>query len=393
MQAVVLKGPRTIAVENVPDPVIAAPMDAIVRITSAAICGSDLHMYDGRTTAGAGLVLGHEPLGVVEEVGSEVTRIRRGDRVLMPFNIACGTCFNCKRGFTSACLAVNPDSAGAAYGYAGLGPYRGAQAEYLLVPFADQNCVAMPGTPHDEWEDDFVLLADVFPTGWYATDLAGVEEGTSVAVFGAGPVGLLAAYCAILRGAGEVYVVDCIADRLRKAEGIGARAIDFSAGDPIEQILDIRRREGLAALGGPQMLGVMCGIEAVGYQAIDWKNRARERPSIVIEALINLVNPTGRIAAVGLYVPHDPGGINPHAKKGAFQISFGRLWAKGLSLGTGQTPVAKYASMLRDLIVTGRAKPSFIVSRRTPLKSAPEAYAMFDRRAEGYVKVILKPAW
>lgn len=373
-----------------PDARIEAPTDAIVRITSAAICGSDLHMYVGRTGAEEGIVLGHEPLGVVEEVGNAVTAVSQGDRVLIPFNIACGVCFNCRRGFTSACLAVNADAVGGAYGYVGMGNFRGAQAEYLRVPFADRNCFRAQGEPHDEWEDDFVLLADVFPTGWYANELAGVSAGSTVAVFGAGPVGLLAAYSASLLDAGEIYVVDGVDERLAKAAEIGAVPIDFRMGDPVEQIFDIRRR-GKLHPGEERMPGVMCGIEAVGYQAIDWSDPTTENPARVIEDLIRVVNPTGRIGAVGLYVSHDPGGINPHAKKGEFRLSFGKLWEKGLSLGMGQTPVARFAPQLRDMIVTGRAKPSFVVSHRLPLEQAVMAYSKFEQRIEGYTKVILKP--
>lgn len=391
MKAVVLRGAYDVAVQDIPDARIEAPTDAVVRITSAAICGSDLHMYAGRTVARPGLVIGHEPMGVVVEVGASVVSVQVGDRVVMPFNISCGSCFNCKRGFTSACLSVNPDLAGGAYGYVGLGPYRGAQAELLRVPFAEQNCMRLPGIPGDEWEDDFVLLADVFPTGEYANDLAGVTSGSTVAVFGAGPVGLLAAYCARLRGATEIYVVDYVKERLRVAAALGATPIDFSEGDPVEQILAARRTRS-AATREAMMPGVMCGIEAVGYQALDWGNPTVENPAIVLEALIDLVNPTGRIGSVGLYVPHDPGGINPHAKRGEFRISFGKLWEKGLSLGTGQTPVARYAPRLRDLIVAGAAKPSIVVSHRAPLAEAPEAYAKFEKRVEGYTKVILKPS-
>lgn len=394
MRAVVLGGTREISVEQVPDPEIEAPTDAIIRITSAAICGSDLHMFAGRTVAPAGLVLGHEPLGVVEEVGPAVTGVRKGDRVVIPFNIACGVCFNCTRGFTSACLAVNADSAGGAYGYVNMGPYRGAQAEYLRVPFAERNCLKVPGEPGDEWEDDFVLLADVFPTGWYANELAGVGEGSTVAVFGAGPVGLLSAYSALLERASEVYVVDGVDDRLAMAAEIGACPIDFRRGDPVEQIVEHRRRRTAGKLqpGEEKMLGVMCGIEAVGYQAIDWNDPTMtENPGRVLEDLIRLVNPTGRIGSVGLYVPNDPGGINPHAKRGEFRLSFGKLWEKGLSLGTGQTPVARFAPALCNMIVEGKAKPSFLVTQRLPLEAAPEAYAKFEQRIEGYTKVILRP--
>jgi glutathione-independent formaldehyde dehydrogenase len=395
VRAVVLNGVRDVSVERVADPVIEAPTDAIVRITSAAICGSDLHMFAGRTAAPPGLVLGHEPLGVVEEVGASVTTVRKGDRVVMPFNVACGVCFNCMRGFTSACLAVDSDSAGGAYGYVGMGPYRGAQAEFLRVPFAELNCMKVPGTPGDAWENDFVLLADVFPTGWYANELAGVGRGSTVAVFGAGPVGLLAAYAAVLKGASEIYVVDGIDDRLAKAAEIGASPVDFRSGDPVEQILELRRRRTAGKLrrGEEKMMGVMCGIEAVGYQAVDWSEPTMtENPSRVLEDLIRLVNPTGRIGSVGLYVPNDPGGINPHAKRGEFRLSFGKLWEKGLSLGTGQTPVVRFAPLLCSLIVEGKAKPSFLVSHRLPLEEASSAYTKFERHEPGYTKVILEPS-
>ena len=395
MKAVVFKGRMDVAVEEVPDARIEQPTDAVVRITSAAICGSDLHMYDGRTAVQPGTVLGHEPLGVVEEVGSAVEKVRRGDRVVMPFNISCGRCFNCARGYTAACLTVNPSAHGGAYGYVGMGPYRGGQAERLRVPFADTNCLPLPGVPGDDLEDDFVLLADVFPTGCFGADLAAVEPGMSVAVFGAGPVGLLSAYAAQLRGANEVYVVDYVPDRLQRAEAMGATAIDFTRGDPVEQIIAIRRARQVdygADMGlADKMMGVMCGVEAVGFQAVDWEHPQDEKPNRVIEDLIRLVNPTGHIGIVGLYVPDDPGGINPHAKKGEIQISFGKLWEKGISFGTGQTPVLRYGPRLRDLVASGQARPSFVITHRMPLEAAPEAYAKLARREEGYAKVILKP--
>lgn len=389
MKAVVFKGPFEVAVEEVADARIEEPTDAVVRITSAAICGSDLHMYDGRTAVMPGTVLGHEPLGVVEEVGGAVEKVRPGDRVVMPFNISCGKCFNCVRGYTAACLSVNPGAHGGAYGYVGMGPYRGGQAERLRVPFADQNCLTLPGQPGDVFEDDFVLLADVFPTGCFAADLAAVEPGMSVAVFGAGPVGLLAAYAALLRGADEVYVVDYVQDRLSRAESMGATPIDFRRGDPVEQIIALRRARGTAS---EKMDGVMCGVEAVGFQAVDWAEPGSERPNRVIEDLIRLVNPTGHIGIVGLYVPEDPGGKNPHAKKGEIQISFGKLWEKGISFGTGQTPVMRYGGRLRDLVTSGRARPSQVVTHRLPLEAAPDAYAKLDKREDGFAKVILEPA-
>ena len=227
MKAVVFKGKNQVAVEEVPDPKIEAPGDAIVRITTASICGSDLHMYEGRSSAQPGIVFGHENMGVVNEVGPGVMSVKTGDRVVLPFNIGCGFCFNCSRGYSNACLTANPEYPTAGYGYADMGPFRGGQAEFLRVPFADYNCLKLPGTPGDEFEDDFVLLADIFPTGYHATELARVKSGDSVAVFGGGPVGLLSAYSAILKGAAEVYVVDRSEDRLKRAKSIGAIPVDF----------------------------------------------------------------------------------------------------------------------------------------------------------------------
>ena len=208
MKAVVYKGPFKVAVEEVPDARIEAPNDAVVRITTTNICGSDLHMYEGRTNVEQGKVLGHENMGVVEETGPGVTWIKPGDRVSVPFNIACGSCRNCVDGWTSFCLRMNPTEGvdGAAYGYAQMGPYQGGQAEYLRVPFADFNLLPLPaGT---EFERDFTMLSDIFPTGYHGAVLAGVSPGDTVVVFGAGPVGLLAAHSSYLRGASQVYVVD-----------------------------------------------------------------------------------------------------------------------------------------------------------------------------------------
>ena len=303
----------------------------------------------------------------------------------MPFNIACGSCFNCTRGFTNACLVVNPDGVSGGYGYAGMGPYPGGQAEYLRVPFADFNCLKLPGQAGDELEDDFLLLSDVFPTGYHATELAGVGPGDTVAVFGAGPVGLLAAYSSMLRGAAEVYVVDGIAERLAKAEDIGAIAIDYSNGEPCKQIADLRRKNALVRgsqrRGEEKMSGVMCGIDAVGYQARRFDKPEKENPIQVIEELVHVVNPTGRIGIVGVYFPADPGGVDKNAKQGQFQLPLGAIFEKGLSIGTGQTPVKRYNAYLRDLIIAGRAKPSFIVSHRLTLEEAPDAYAKFDPNA------------
>ena len=199
MKAVVYQGPFSVSVEEVPDPELLHPNDVIVKITSSCICGSDLHMYEGRTAAEPGIIFGHENMGVIEEVGSAVKSLSAGERVVMPFNVGCGFCKNCQRGFTGFCVTVNPGFAGGAYGYVAMGPWRGGQAEYLQVPHADFNCLPLPAG--DEFESDFALLADIFPTGYHGTELANVSPGESVAVWGAGPVGLMATYSCIIRGA------------------------------------------------------------------------------------------------------------------------------------------------------------------------------------------------
>lgn len=378
MKAVVYEKPFDVAVRDVDDPRIQHPNDVIVRITSSAICGSDLHMYEGRTAAKAGIVFGHENLGVVEETGSGVTSLAEGDRVVMPFNVACGFCKNCLAGKTGFCLTVNPGFAGGAYGYVAMGPYTGGQAEHLRVPFADFNCLKLP--PGDEFETDFVLLADIFPTGYHGCELAQVTPGESVAVFGAGPVGLMAAYSALLRGASKVFTVDRVPERLAKAEEIGAIPIDFTQGDPAEQIKEQTGGEGTDK-----------GVDAVGYQAQSHKDMGHEEPAVVLNTLVETVRPTGMLGIPGLYVPSDPGGPDEHAKHGQLLVSIGKMFEKGQRMGTGQCNVKQYNRQLRDLIIAGRARPSFVVSHELPLDQAPQAYEKFDQRVEGYTKVVLHP--
>ncbi|MGE5131396.1 MAG: glutathione-independent formaldehyde dehydrogenase [Gemmatimonadota bacterium] len=379
MKAVVYQGPYQVAVEDVPQPRIEAPGDALVRITTTNICGSDLHMYEGRTSVEKGKILGHENMGIVEETGPGVTRVRPGDRVSVPFNIACGSCRNCVGGWTSFCLRTNPTEGvdGAAYGYAQMGPYQGGQAEYLRVPFADFNLLELPqGT---EFEQDFTMLSDIFPTGYHGAELAGVGPGDTVAVFGAGPVGLLAAHSSYLRGAAQVFVVDLQADRLALAEKFGATPVNLSDGNPAQQIID--------ATGGA---GADRGIEAVGYQAHDLTGQ--EHPEMVLDNLVRAVRTTGGIGVVGVYVPQDPGAATEGAKEGRVGFDYGTFFQKGQRMGTGQCPVKRYNEQLRDLIIAGRAHPSWLVSHEVSLTGAPDAYEKFDKRAEGYTKVLLHPA-
>jgi glutathione-independent formaldehyde dehydrogenase len=377
MKAVVYKEPYRVAVEEVDDPRVEDPTDALVRITTAAICGSDLHMYEGRTGAEPGLVFGHENMGIVEEVGPGVARVKKGDRVVMPFNVACGFCKNCLAGYTGFCLTVNPGFGGGAYGYVSMGPYRGGQAEYLRVPFADFNCLELP--PGDEHETDFAMLADIFPTGYHGAALAKVGPGETVAVYGGGPVGLMAAYSSLIMGAAKVFVVDRVPSRLRLAEQIGAIPVDFSKVDPVEAIREQTDGDGTDK-----------GIDAVGYQAT--VKEGEEQPAIVLNQLIETVRATGMLGVVGLYVPSDPGAPNEDAKEGRLLFNVGKFFEKGLRMGSGQANVKAYNRHLRDLIIAGRAQPSFVVSQELPLEQAPEAYERFDKREEGYSKVVLHPA-
>ncbi|WP_188884020.1 glutathione-independent formaldehyde dehydrogenase [Halarchaeum grantii] len=392
MKGVVYKGAHEVAVEDVPEPELQNPTDVVIDVTSTCICGSDLHMYEGRTAADEGIVFGHEAMGVVEEVGEGVDSLDVGDRVSIPFNVACGHCKNCEQGKTGFCLNVNPDGgvpAGGAYGYVGMGPYQGGQAEKMRVPYADFNALKLPDEGH---EDDFAMLADIFPTGWHGTELADLQPGESVAIFGAGPVGLMAAYSAKIKGASEIYVVDRVPSRLDLAEEhCDATPINFEEGNPVEQIID--------ANGGE----VNKGVDAVGYQSVEPDedrdddepyDPTKENPGVLINQLIRVVEPKGKLGIIGLYVPEDPGApetISEMEAAGRLGIDFGKLFEKGQALATGQCDVKSYNRYLRDLIVAGRAEPSFVVSHRESLADAPEMYQKFDDREEGVTKVILEP--
>jgi glutathione-independent formaldehyde dehydrogenase len=400
MKVVTYKEKNMMEVKEIDKPKIEEPTDIILRITSAAICGSDLHMYDGRTIMEKGRSFGHEIMGIIDEVGGAVTTLKKGDRVVLPFNQSCGFCFNCVRGYTSACLVTNPDGVGGGYGYAAMGPYQGGQAEYIRVRFADFNCLKVPGKEGDEFEDDFILLADIFPTGYHATELAMVKPGSTVAVFGAGPVGLLSAYSAIIKGASMVFVVDSVEERLNRAEKIGAIPINYKDGDPVKAIKKIIKNnpliQGSHRPGEEKMDGVMCGIDAVGYQARSRENPDEEDSTQVLRDLAELVNPTGAVGLIGVFQKADPLAEDEKKKQGILEVPLGDFWNKGITIGMGQCPVRKYDHMLRDLIIAGKAKPSFIVSHHITIDEAPEAYEMFDMRGTGegepYTKIIINPS-
>ena len=377
MKALVYNGPHDVSVVSVPDARIERSTDVLVRITSTNICGSDLHMYDGRTDMKPGRILGHENLGEVIEIGEAVDRVKVGDRVCLPFNVACGFCENCEHGLTGFCLTVNPGFAGGAYGFAGMGPYEGGQAEYLRVPYGDFNCLVLP-PGSEEKENDYVMLADIFPTGYHATELAGVLPGETVVIYGAGPVGLMAAYSAKLKGASKIMVVDTHPDRLALAEKIGAIAIDDTEKNGVEQILQ--------HTGGK---GADRGCECVGYQCCNAKGH--EVPNLTMNNLIKAVKATGGIGVVGVFVPKDPGAVDAMAKKGQIAFNFGEFWFKGQQIRTGQANVKAHNRRLCSLIEAGKAEPSFIVSHELPLEKAPESYKNFDARKKGWTKVVLKP--
>ena len=378
MKAIIYNGPHDVSIQNVPDAKIEKATDVLVRITTTNICGSDLHMYEGRTSFETGRILGHENMGEVIEVGAAVDRVKVGDMVCLPFNIGCGFCENCERGLTGYCLTVNPGSAGGAYGFADMGPYQGGQAELLRVPYADFNCLVLPEDAKEK-EDDYVMLSDILPTGWHATELSGLLPGESIAIYGAGPVGLMAAHAAMIKGASQVFVVDSHPDRLALAAKLGATPINTAQTQAVEQILNLTNGRGTDR-----------GCECVGYQCCD--KHGHEANHETMNNLVASTKPTGGIGVVGVFVPQDPNAATDLAKEGKMAFDFGSFWFKGQQIRTGQANVKAYNRRLAELIHHDRAKPSQIISHRLKLSEGPEAYKQFDARDDGWTKVVLKPS-
>lgn len=279
---------------------------------------------------------------------------------------------------TGFCLTANPGSAGAAYGFADMGPYQGGQAELLRVPYADFN---LPGASRRcaGARERLRLLSDIFPTGWHATELAGLLPGESIAIYGAGPVGLMAAHSAMIKGASQVFVVDNHPDRLKLAAQLGATPINSLEKEAVDQILNLTHGKGTDR-----------GGECVGYQCCD--KHGHEINHLTMNNLVASTKPTGGIGAVGVFVPQDPGAQNDLAKEGKMAFDFGAFWFKGQQVRTGQANVKAYNRRLAELIHHGRAKPSQIISHSLKLSEGPDAYKHFDARDEGWTKVILKPA-
>jgi glutathione-independent formaldehyde dehydrogenase len=349
------------------------PHAAILKIVSTNICGSDQHMVRGRTTAPEGLILGHEITGEVIETGPGVEFIKEGDLVSVPFNIACGRCRNCKEGNTGVCENVNPDRPGSAYGYVDMGGWVGGQAEYVLVPYADWNLLKFPDKDQAmEKILDLTMLSDIFPTGFHGAYTAGVKSGSTVYVAGAGPVGLAAAYSALLLGAAVVFVGDLIPERLAQAKSFGAEPIDVSKGDPREQIEEL--------LGEPE---VDAAVDAVGFEARGHGADAdHEAPATVLNSIMDVTRAAGKLGIPGLYVTGDPGAADEAAQQGSLSIRIGLGWAKSHTFTTGQCPVMRYHRGLMQMILHDRAQIAKAVNATViTLDEAPDGYKDFDSGA------------
>jgi glutathione-independent formaldehyde dehydrogenase len=347
------------------------PHAAILRLVATNICGSDQHMVRGRTTAPKGLVLGHEITGEVIETGPGVEFIKLGDLCSTPFNIACGRCRMCKEGHTDVCLHVNPERPGSAYGYVDMGGWIGGQAQYVLVPYADWNLLKFPDKEQAlEKILDLAMLSDIFPTGYHGAYTAGVRSGSTVYVAGAGPVGLAAAYSAMLLGAAVVIVGDLNAARLAQARRFGCETVDIREGDPKDQIEQI--------LGAPW---VDASIDAVGFEARGHGPGAdEERPADVLNTLMDVTGPAGSIGIPGLYVTDDPGATEEAAKHGALSLRFGLGWSKSHTMVTGQCPVMRYHRGLMQMILNDRAHIADAVNATViTLDEAPLGYRDFDQ--------------
>ncbi|MEW5850683.1 MAG: zinc-dependent alcohol dehydrogenase [Myxococcota bacterium] len=385
MKALVYHRPKGVSVDTVDDPRLEKPDDVIVRVTATAICGSDLHIYNGFIPQLRPLVLGHEFLGVVEEVGGEVKKLRRGDRVLVPFCIACGTCFFCQKDLPGHCERSNPErygpeggilgqKGGGLFGYTDLyGGYAGGQAEYVRVPFADVGPRKVPDHLTDE---QALFLTDILPTGWTAMDWGEVKGGESVAIFGCGPVGIMAAKCALFRGARRVFLVDREDYRLHRARQLtDAFAINYETEDAVDIIRSMT--------GGR---GADVCVDAVGLEAhrtpVDKLSNLVHGQMGSIQALkmcLSAVRRGGILSGVGVYgMPYD-------------NFPLGQAFDKGLTLRFGQALVHKYVDQLLGLVAEGKLRADDVISHRMPLSEAPRAYEIFNAKRDACLKVVLLP--
>lgn len=390
MRALCWHGRGSVSVDTVPDPILQDPLDTIIKITSTAICGSDLHLFDGyQPTMESGDILGHENMGEVVEVGSGVKNLQVGDRVVVPFVIACGHCWFCEQTLFSCCDTTNPNAEVAAkamghspaglFGFSHmLGGFAGGQAEFLRVPHSDVGPIKIPAGIEDE---QVLFLSDIFPTAFMAAENAEIEEGDTVAIWGGGPVGQLTIQCAWMLGAGRVILIEHVAERLEMGRTHGrAETIDFLEEDVYDRLMEMTGGR------GPDRCIDAVGAEAHGtgsFDAVLDKAKAAvklatDRPHVLRQAII-ACRKGGTISMPGVYV-----GMLDKIPMGAFMN-------KGLTLKSGQTHVQRYTAPLLDKILEGEIDPSFIITHRLPLEQAPEAYKTFRDKEDGCIKVVLKP--
>ena len=389
MRALTWQGRHKVQVDTVPDPEIVNPRDAIIRVTSTAICGSDLHLYDGYIpTMRHGDILGHEFMGEVVETGPKST-LKKGQRVVVPFTVSCGDCFFCKKHQYAACDNSNPATTGdmsetlygypmgGAFGYAHLtGGYAGGQAEYVRVPYSDVGPIVVP----DGLDDDQVLfLSDILPTGWMAAENAEIEEGDTVAVFGAGPVGLFAAQSALAMGAYRVVSIDHFPRRLELARAMGCEVLNFKDTDVREALFEMTG--GI----GPDACIDCVGMESHGMGIDNIVDTIKahtflgtDRPAGLRQALL-AARKGGRVSIPGVY-----GGMMDKFPIGAFM-------EKGLTLRTGQTHVQKYTARLMEMIQEGKLDTTFLISHRASLEDGPAMYKHWHDEQNDYTKIVLKP--
>jgi threonine dehydrogenase-like Zn-dependent dehydrogenase len=388
MRALTWQGVGKVGIENVPDPSIINPRDAIVKVTSTAICGSDLHLYNGYIpTMYRGDILGHEFMGEVVEVGASVSNLVVGDRVVVPFPIACGNCFFCGTEQYSLCENSNPNapvaeklwghSPAGIFGYSHmLGGYAGGQAEYVRVPFADVGPIKVPASLTDE---QVLFLSDVFPTGYMAAENCDIQPGDTVAVWGCGPVGLFSIASARLLGAGRVIAIDRFPERLRKAQEAGAETLNYESTDVLATLRDMTGGR------GPDACIDAVGLEAHSHGIDGTYDRVKQamrmetdRPTALREAIIACRN-GGALSVPGVY-----GGFLD-------KVPFGAIVNKALRVRSGQTHVQHYMKPLLEHIEKGDIDPSFIISHRLRLEEAPLGYEVFRNKEDECIKIVLKP--
>jgi threonine dehydrogenase-like Zn-dependent dehydrogenase len=382
-------GKGDIRYDTVPDPKIEHPRDAIIKVTGCAICGSDLHLYNGVIpTMESGDVVGHETMGEVVEVGSESKRLKVGDRVVVPFTISCGECFFCKRGFFSGCERTNPNakmaeklwghSPAGLFGYSHLlGAYSGGQAEYLRVPYADVGPLKVPQGLSDE---QVLFLSDIFPTGYMAAEFCNIQPDDKIAIWGCGPVGQFAIRSAFLLGAGRVIAVDTVPERLALARQAGADTLDFKEVDVYDRIQEMT--EGRGADACIDAVGTEADATASFDSVVDRVKVATfmgtDRPHVLRQA-IHCCRNFGTVSIVGVY-----GGFLD-------KIPMGSAINRGLTFRMAQTPVQHYLPSLLGRIEKGEIDPSFVITHRAALKDGPDLYKTFRDKKEGCIKVVMKP--